>query len=153
MELNRKKYLLSLADSIGKDINSHNCGNYVPKVLNAIEIGKKYNDKKKFKVALENMKKTSFGGNSQKIGYSNFLDNIITKKEYDIENLSFEELEFVFSWVRRIVFIKSKDSNNRKEYKKSNNNRNFYKDKSNHQLDNRINDNPFAVLSNLKFDE
>ena len=84
MNLERKKELLRLVDSIGKDINNDGCGNYIPRVINALEISKKYNDLNKFKIALESMKKSSFGGNSEKQGYYNFVDNIIKKSEYNI---------------------------------------------------------------------
>lgn len=175
MDLNRKKELLLLVDSIGKDVNADNCGNYVPKIINAIEIGKKYNDKNKFKIALENMKNTSFGGKAQKIGYRNFVDNIITKKEYNIDSLDFEELEFVFSWLRRIVKTKSEnnkinnyDSNKNNNYsdnRKNNYNRNLRDNETNRKsvATNKANinkpynntkedlDNPFSALKNIKF--
>lgn len=127
LDLERKKELLKLVDSLGKDINNDVCGNYMPRVINAVEIGKKYNDIKKFYDALEGMKKSSFGGNSERQGYNNFVDNIIKKREYNINSLDFDELTFVFSWLRRVVKTKSEKktySNNRscKDNSKQNNN-------------------------------
>lgn len=118
MDIERKKELLLLVDSIAKDIRNDNCGNYTPKIINAIEIAKKYNDMKKFEVVLEKLKSTTFGGNSEKEGYANFVDNIVNKREYKINTLNFEELEFVFSWVGRI--IKTKKSNGNYDNKNNN---------------------------------
>lgn len=120
MDIERKKELLLLVDSIAKDMRNDNCGNYTPKIINSIKIAKKYNDIKKFKVVLEKLKNSTFGGDSEKEGYANFVNNIVNKIEYKINTLSFEELEFVFSWVGRI--IKTKKSNGNYDNK----NNNFY---------------------------
>lgn len=133
MDLERKKELLRLVDSMGKDVNNDNCGNYIPRVINAVEIGMKYNDKDKFKTALEGMKKTSFGGNAERQGYFNFVDNIIKKREYRIDSLNFEELMFVFSWLRRVVKTKeAKKKDNSGGY-----NKNESYDKRSYSYDNR----------------
>lgn len=136
LDIKRKKELLLLVDSIAKDMRNDNCGNYTPKIINAIEIAKKYNDMKKFEVVLEKLKTTTFGGNSEKEGYANFVDNIVNKKEYKINTLNFEELEFVFSWVGRI--IKTKKSNENYNNKNSNfhnsNKNNNYHDRNSNQI-------------------
>jgi len=118
LDIERKKELLLLVDSIAKDIRNDNCGNYTPKIINAIKIAEKYSDINKFQEALEILKSTTFGGDAEKKGYSNFVDNIVNKSEYKINTLNFEELEFVFSWVGRI--IKTKKSN--ENYDNKNNN-------------------------------
>lgn len=132
MDIKRKKELLLLVDSIVKDMRNDNCGNYTPKIINAIEIAKKYNGMKKFEVVLEKLKSTTFGGNSEKEGYANFVNNIVNKMEYKINTLNFEELEFVFSWVGRI--IKTKKSNENYDNKNSNfddrNKKNNYNEKN-----------------------
>ena len=56
MELSRKKELLRLVDSIGKDINNQNCGNYIPKVINSINIARTNKDISMFMNVLEKMK-------------------------------------------------------------------------------------------------
>lgn len=111
MELNRKKELLRLVESIRQDINKQNCGNYIPKVLNALNIAKKANDKAMFYKALDKFKYTSFGGNSQKSGYIEFVDKIIKKKEYKINELTFDEAEFVFSWIGKVIKDKKEENN------------------------------------------
>ena len=131
MDIERKKELLLLVDSIAKDMRNDNCGNYTPKIINAIKIAKKYNDVNKFKVALEILKSTTFGGDAEKKGYSNFVNNIVNKSEYKINTLNFEELEFVFSWVGRIIKVeKSKENYNNK-------NNNFYDRNKNNNYHNR----------------
>ena len=170
MNLERKKELLRLVDSIGKDINNDGCGNYIPRVINALEISKKYNDLNKFKIALESMKKSSFGGNSEKQGYYNFVDNIIKKSEYNIDSLNFEELMFVFSWLRRVVKTKSDKKTSRNTLQNNYNNRGYStqgtkrsnsdmksmnnytnnkRKKNNNQNENMNDDNPFAKLKGL----
>lgn len=155
MELNRKKELLRLVESIRQDISKQNCGNYIPKVLNALNIAKKANDKAMFYKALDKFKYTSFGGNSQRDGYKEFVDKIIKKQEHYISELTFEEAEFVFSWLGRVVKDKNnRDSNsvttkyNNKQHisrKNSGSNKKstgIYKDNEDTSND----DNPFAVL-------
>lgn len=145
MDIERKKELLLLVDSIAKDIRNDNCGNYTPKIINAIEIAKKYNDMKKFGVVLEKLKSTTFGGNSEKEGYANFVDNIVNKREYKINTLNFEELEFVFSWVGRI--IKTKKSNENYDNKNNNfhdrNKNNNYHDRNSNKF-NKSNTNKYS---------
>lgn len=149
MELNRKKELLLLAESIGREISNDNCGNYVPKIINAINIGKKYNDKNKFNIALIKMKNTTFGGKSERFGYCNFVDKTIKKPEYHINELSFEELEFIFSWVRRIVLKESKDYVHDQSYKKGyqRENKKYNNNKETYKMDNG-----FGKLLELQFD-
>lgn len=134
MNIDRKKELLLLVDSIAKDIRNDNCGNYTPKIINAIEIAKKYNDINKFEFVLKKLKSSTFGGNSEKEGYGNFVDNIVNKREYKINSLSFEELEFVFSWVGRIIKTKKGNENYNnmdKNFNDRNKNNNFNKSKTN----------------------
>ena len=142
MDIERKKELLSLVDSIAKDIRNDNCGNYTPKIINAIKIAKKYNDRNKFKFALEKLKNSIFGGKLEEKGYGNFVDNIVNKREYKIDTLNFEELEFVFSWVLRV--IKTKEGN--ENY--ANKNNNFHDgNKSNNYYDgnsNKFNTNKYS---------
>ena len=158
MELNRKKELLRLVESIRQDINKQNCGNYIPKVLNALNIAKKANDKAMFYKVLDKFKYTSFGGNSQKSGYIEFVDKIIKKKEYKINELTFDEAEFVFSWLAKVIKDKKEENNresNRFGNKYTNNSHNIvrknersnvmYQDKD----DISINDSPFAKALNI----
>lgn len=108
MDIEKKKDLLSLAEALSVDINKANGGNFTPKIINAIKIVQKYDDISMFKKVLNSFKKTSFGGNKEKIAYSNFVDNTLKKEEYkQINELNLSELEYVFSWVRRLVKEKS----------------------------------------------
>jgi hypothetical protein len=136
LDIKRKKELLLLVDSIAKDMRNDNCGNYTPKIINSIKIAKKYNDIKKFELALEKLKSSTFGGNSEKEGYANFVNNIVNKREYKINTLNFEELEFVFSWVGRI--IKTKKSNENYDNKNNNfhdrNKNNNYNDRNSNKF-------------------
>ena len=113
MDREKKIELLYLAKSLASDIDRENCGNFIPKVINAIKISKEYNDINKFNKVLENLQKTSFGGKNQKNGYCNFVKKTLRKEEYkSIYSLNFEELEYIFSWVRRL--IKENKENNKK---------------------------------------
>ena len=129
MNLERKKELLMLVDSMAKDINRSACGNFMPRVINAVEIGKRYDDKDKFKKALESMKRLPSGGNTEEQGYINVVDNIINKSEYKIDSLDFEELMFVCSWLRRVIKTKSNSNSNSKNNRNANNNN--YKNNTN----------------------
>ena len=174
MDIERKKELLNLADSISKDINNQGCGNYVPKIINSINIAKKKSNKSLLQEILNKMKNTEFGGNAQKEGFKSFVNEIFKNPKYEINSLDFEELEFVFSWVRRIVkdppkgnnqnsdrkrnsfnqnnssdFSRSlKNSNyNHNNIKKNNNNN---RNKFNKTEESDLNNSPFSVLLNLK---
>lgn len=127
MELSRKKELLRLVDSIGKDINNQNCGNYIPKVINSINIARTNKDISMFMNVLEKMKFTTFGGNAEKNGFAEFVNKIIKKPEYNIKSLSLDELEFVFAWVARVIKKPEKNSYGNKVY----NNRNSYENHNN----------------------
>ncbi|MCR4943182.1 MAG: hypothetical protein K5986_01700, partial [Clostridium sp.] len=159
-----KKYreymsISNLVYSISVDINRQGCGNYISKVINAINIAESRKDIKLFQEVLKKMKSTSFGGNNQKEGFRIFVDEIIKNPRYKINSLNFEELQFVFQWVRRLVKTKSDKKNttrntgsnfsvrdnygyksNTKSKGSSNKGNNVYKD-------NDIDDNPFAILT------
>lgn len=159
MELKRKKELLLLADSIAKDINNQGCGNYVPKILNSISIAKKDKQIDKLPNILNKMKYTDFGGANQKNGYKQFVDEIFKNSKYRLMEIDFDELTFIFSWVRRIINEKTKNKDNvnkSKNYKNDgkgpymNNQRSFKKNvKGNYQED--LNNNPFSKLADYKF--
>lgn len=123
MDIIRKKELLNLADSISKDINNQGCGNYIPKVLNAIKIASERHDKSMIHTVLNKMKMSEFGGKPQKEGFSEFVDSIYRNPHYRLNTLDFSELNFVFSWVRRIIV---KDKGN-----KTANSRNSYESNAN----------------------
>ena len=91
MDLKRKNELLLLADSIAKDVNNQGCGNYIPKVINAVKISSDKHDKKIFLDVLKKMENTSFGGQAQKQGYHNFVNEIIRNPRYRITTLDFGE--------------------------------------------------------------
>lgn len=155
MDIKRKKELLLLVDSIAKDIRNDNCGNYTPKIINAIEIGKKYNDMKKFEVVLEKLKSSTFGGKSEKEGYANFVDNIVNKREYKINSLSFEELEFVFSWIGRIIKTKKSNENydgKNKNFNVRNKNNNYHNNNFNKSNANKCSNEKTKSYSSAKSD-
>lgn len=164
MNIERKKEMIQLAHSISVDVNRQGCGNYISKVINAINIAKSRKDIKLFQEVLKKMKSTSFGGNNQKEGFRIFVDEIIKNPRYKINSLNFEELKFVFQWVRRLVKTKSDKKNSKRNtssnfsskdnygyqsntnFKGSSNKRNkVYEDKNN-----EIDDNPFAALAVLR---
>ncbi|WP_238917860.1 hypothetical protein [Clostridium sp. YIM B02555] len=155
MNIDRKKELLLLVDSIAKDIRNDNCGNYTPKIINAIEIAKKYNDINKFEFVLKKLKSSTFGGNSEKEGYGNFVDNIVNKREYKINSLSFEELEFVFSWVGRIIKTKKSNENydnKNKNFNARNKNNNYHNNNFNKSNTNKYNNEKTKSYSPVKSD-
>ena len=178
MDIKRKKELLSLADSISKDINKQGCGNYVPKIINSINIAKKRNDKSLIHMILNKMKKSQFGGRRQENGFDSFVDEIFKNPHYRINSLSFEELDFLFSWIRRIVKDENSSSSNKKNFNKnpyqnnmknSNHSNNInrkekiyrkYSSNSNKRKkqgfednnDSGLNDSLFAALSKYKFE-
>lgn len=158
MDIKRKKELLKIADSISKDINKQGCGNYISKITNAIKISRDRNDRNILEDVLNKMKYTSFGGERQKKSYEDFLTNILKNPHYKIDFLNFEELDFIFSWVRRLVKTNiSKDLNSYQKNnssRKSNNIRNYNEfnqasQKFNSNVDD--NDSPFAMLKNIRF--
>lgn len=181
MDIARKKELLNLADSISKDINNQGCGNYIPKVLNAIKIASERHDKSMIHTVFNKMKMSEFGGNAQKQGFSEFVDSIYKNPHYRLNTLDFSELNFVFSWVRRIVKDKgNKTADNRNSYESNANqgynknnrygnrndkynsyskNNNFNRMNNNKSKNSQssyndtmdVNDNPFAALAKLKF--
>ncbi len=152
MDIARKKELLLLVDSIVKDIRNDNCGNYTPKIINAIEIAKKCNDIKKFEFVLKKLKASTFWGNPEKKGYVNFVDNIVKKREYKINSLTFEELEFVFSWVGRIIKTKNSNENYDNTNGKFNDKNNKYNNNFNKSKTNKYSNEKGKSYSSVKID-
>ncbi|MBE6051095.1 MAG: hypothetical protein E7214_10705 [Clostridium sp.] len=159
MNIERKRELLKLSHSISVDINRQCCGNYMSKVINAIEIAESRNDIKLFFEVLKKMKKTSFGGKNQQDGFKVFADEIIKNPRYRIASLNFSELKMVFNWVRRLVKTKDQSDNrgisNNNHNRNENNNHNKNNKKRSKNIayeDNDINYSPFAGLSNFKFE-
>lgn len=164
--MDNKKELLKIAEVIAKDINNQGCGNYVPKIINSIKIAKRYDDRSKFEFVLKEMKKISFGGKSETFGFFDFVDTLSKKREYRLAEFNLDELEYVFSWVRRLVnkeikqrpnfngnYRYNKGSNNYTKSSNKNDNYNKQKDRrnSNHGYNESLNNNPFAeALKGLK---
>lgn len=151
MEVSYKKHLLMIADSISKDINNQQCGNYVSNIVNAIKIAQDRNSKEVFFQVLNKMKYIEWGGEAERIGYVKFVDSISKNPHYEINSLNLNDLEFVFSWVRRLVNIRTKSKgNNNYDYKKTSSrggNKIKYQDET--KID--YNDSPFAKLKDYKF--
>jgi len=165
MNIERKKQLLILAETLAKEIDSKNCGNFTPKIINAIKIAKEGNIlgsdfNAKFMNALKLLEKSAFGGNDEERGYKDFINTSLKSRQFsEINRLSEDELSFVFYWTRRIVKEKKsrlkeerkidKDTSfNDNRNKKSNIGKNHkystkYEEKDNNQ------DNPFSVLKNF----
>ena len=165
MNIERKKEMLQLAHSISMDVNNQNCGNYISKVINAIDIAEKRGDTKLFLDVLKKMKYTSFGGRKQEDGFRLFVDEIMKNPIYKIHTLNFEELKFIFQWVRRLVKTKIHRKDERKSsgreyysrrednsYRRNSNVKNNGRKRNRvyEDQDDNMEDSPFAKLALLK---
>lgn len=145
MDIERKKELLRLAESLTKDIVNLGGGNYISKVLSSIRICKKNYNREKLDNILRKMKNTDFGGNNQKRSYTRFVDETLRRREYKINTLSLDELEFVFIWVNRIL---PKDSNEENVNKKKACDKNLNYDRKSDSINNDFS----KQLQNIKND-